>query len=149
MGSLPPTHLTLFWFYTTYSRNTYNKSTHEFVRLQLQLFHANVRQLASVANIIKQHEWLFLIWNQPYYRLHVITDIICPISKITLRAHLERLDEGPEQGSDAFSSVQQLYKSHHPEEAEKTDAHHGWTFWLNSNNNSSRRLSDNIICIRI
>jgi hypothetical protein len=43
------------------------------------------------------------------------------------RAHgyLEGLDEGPQQGSDAFPAAQQLHQAHDPEEAEEGDGDAG------------------------
>lgn len=39
--------------------------------------------------------------------------------------YLEGLDEGPQQGPDAFPSAQQLHQAHDPEEAEEGDGDAG------------------------
>ena len=36
--------------------------------------------------------------------------------------NLERLDEGPEQSSDAFTATEQLDKAHYAEQTEEVDA---------------------------
>lgn len=39
--------------------------------------------------------------------------------------YLEGLDEGPQQGPDAFPTAQQLHQAHDPEEAEEGDGDAG------------------------
>lgn len=39
--------------------------------------------------------------------------------------YLEGLDEGPQQGPDAFPTAQQLHQAHDPEEAEEGDGDSG------------------------